>query len=276
MKKIFLICCISIKEFMDNGLFYMANALTYRMIMAFFPFLIFLLSLCRFINFDGGLIMSLIERLPAAFEELVKKFIENAYLSNTIMSVSFLYGVWSAAMGVHAIIKGMNRASHINSKRNFIMQWLLDFVLVFIFTVYIFISLIFVVFDELIAEMLFKFSLFKPFAFALKVLPLGIMNGVLTTVLVLIFYEFTAAGKFRFKELMPGAVFTTLSWVLMTEAFGLYIKINTSAFRIYGSIAGVFITIFWVNLLAITLLAGAQLNSVIIRYKSYGIDKRVF
>ncbi|MCD8239080.1 MAG: YihY/virulence factor BrkB family protein [Clostridiales bacterium] len=258
------------KKFMDNELFYMANALTYRMIMAFFPFLIFLLSMFRFVNIDSSAVLiSMIERLPEGFSSLVINFIDNAALSNTFLSVTLIYGIWSATRGFHAIIEGMNRCSAVKESRNFIILWLSSFVLVFIFTAYIFLSLAMVVFDENIINLLNTFMIFKSLAYTLQTLPLGILNCLLTVALVLVFYEFSAARKFTFKELLPGAVFTIAAWIALSKGLGLYMQINTNAFSVYGSIAGIFITIFWVNLLASTLLLGAQLNAVILKYKDF-------
>ncbi len=265
-----LFCVIVGKEFVGNRLFYMANAMTYRMIMAFFPFLIFLLSLLKFINYDTTVfIMNILEYIPGSIGTVVEKFLENAELSNTLMSVSLIYGIWSATRGFRSIIEGMNRCSAAEETRNFIVVWLSCFVLVFIFTAYILLSLVSVVFNGMIIKFLFMIPILEPVAFILQRMPLGIMNWLLTVALVLIFYEFTAARKFKFKELLPGAVFTILTWIGATFVFSLYTQINTNAFHIYGSIAGIFITIFWVNMLAATLLCGAQLNAVILNYKEY-------
>lgn len=258
------------KKFLDNELFYMANALTYRMIMAFFPFLIFLLSLFRFVNFDSSAILiSMIDMLPQEVSALVESFIENAAISGTFMSVSLLYGVWSATRGFHAIIEGMNKCSAANEHRSFIVLWLLSFVLVFVFTAYIFLSLILVVFDEFIINFLNNIIVLRHIAAALQNLPLGVLNCCLTVALVLVFYEFSAARKFRFTELLPGAVFTIAAWIGLSLLLSLYMKINTRAFSVYGSIAGIFVTLFWVNMLASTLLLGAQLNAVILKYEDF-------
>lgn len=267
IRELSVFCVIAAKEFLENDLFYMANALTYRMIMAFFPFLIFLLSLFRFINYDTTVFLSkIVDMLPYGFSQIVENFIANAALSNTLMSVSLLYGIWSAMRGFRAIIEGMNRCSAAEETRNFIVVWISSFILVLIFTAYILLSLVFVVFDEQLIAFLSIFPFLKPVVYILQELPLGIMSWLLTIALVLVFYEFTAARKFKFTELLPGAVFTIAAWIASSRLFGLYMSINTNAFHIYGSIAGIFITIFWVNMLASTLLAGAQVNSVILNY----------
>ncbi|MCC8097734.1 MAG: YihY/virulence factor BrkB family protein [Eubacterium sp.] len=267
-KDLIILCIITAKEFMKNELFYMANALTYKMIIAFFTVLISLLSLFAFINDDTTVLLgNIIAELPETFALTIEKYVENAALSNTIFSVSILYGIWSATRGFHAIIKGMNRCSAVEETRNFIVLWLCSFVLVFIFIAYILISLVFVVYDEQLKAFLGLIPVLSRLLFILDKLPLNIMNGVLTCALVLIFYEFTAARKFKFTELLPGAVFTITAWIILSVGLSFYMKINTNAFHVYGSISGVFVTIFWVNMLASTLLAGAQLNAVILDYE---------
>ncbi|MCD7777813.1 MAG: YihY/virulence factor BrkB family protein, partial [Clostridiales bacterium] len=228
-------------------------------------------SLVRLINYDTTVFLGkMIALLPDTFAQIVENYVENAALSNTVFSVSLIYGIWSATRGFHSIIKGMNRCSAVEETRNFIVLWLCSFVLVFIFIAYILISLVFVVFDEQLMVFLETFlgliPVLSSVLFILDKLPLSILNGVLTCALVLIFYEFTAARKFKFKELLPGAIFTIAAWIFLSFVSSLYMKINTNAFHIYGSISGVFMTIFWVNLLAATLLAGSQINAVILDY----------
>ncbi len=262
------------QKFLENELFYMANALTYRMIMAFFPFLVVLLSLLGILNLDSSMVfVSILEDLfkpvSADFVGVVHNFISNAAISGTLFSVSLLYGVWSSTVGFHSIIKGMNRCTETKETRSFVVLWLLSFVLVFIFIAYILLCLVFVIFDDILIDFMMNFSVFVPLAKVLQRLPLNIFAFCLTGVLVVIFYKFTAARRLKYKMLLPGAVFTVAAWIILSGAFSIYIKINTNAFHLYGSIAGVFITIYWVNLLAMTLLCGSQINGVLMRYGKY-------
>lgn len=270
LREFMLFWFIVIKKYIENELFYMANALTYRMVMAFFPFLVVLLSLFGFLHLDTStLFVQLLSRMPDAFQEIVRRFILDTYIGGTILSVSLLYGIWSATRGFYAIIRGMNRCCESEETRNFIVLWLLSFFLVFIFIAYLLLCLALVVFDDLLIGFMMKYSLFTEAAAMLKGLPLTVMTAGLTVVLVIIFYKFTAARRLSFFKLLPGAVFTIAAWIILSGAFSIYIKLNTRAFHFYGSIAGVFITIYWVNLLASTLLWGAQINGVLMEYKKY-------
>ena len=262
------------RKFLENELFYMANALTYRMIMAFFPFLVVLLSLFGLINLNSSVVFAtmlenMLKPLPAVFVNLVHNFISNAAISGTLFSVSLLYGIWSSTLGFHSIINGMNRCTETKETRGFVTLWLLSFVLVFIFIAYIVLCLIFVIFDDRLISFMMGFPVLVPVAMTLKSLPLNIFAFLLTGALVIIFYKFTAARRFKLKMLLPGAIFTIAAWIILSVAFSIYTKLNTNAFILYGSIAGIFITIYWVNLLAMTLLCGAQINGVLMSYKRY-------
>lgn len=271
----FLFCFTIIRKLSENELFYMANALTYRIIMAFFPFLICLLSLCSFINLDSMHVINFImTALPGVLSDIILVFIENAHIGNTIFSASLFYGIWSATIGFHTIIMGMNKCCGVKEERNLFVIWLLSLFLVIIFIVYIIFNLIFVVFEDIIFNFLVKNTLLTESAVIVKNMPMTIIAIALTIAFVLIIYECTAAGKLKFKELLPGALFTIGMWIILSVGLKLYIYFNKRAFFIYGSISGIFMTLFWVNMLGLTLLAGAQLNGVLINYKKLKAESR--
>ena len=62
-----------IKKSWDEDLLFLSNALTFRILIAFFPFLIFLLSLFTFFNLDKSLIM---ETVYGLFPEEVYLMLE--------------------------------------------------------------------------------------------------------------------------------------------------------------------------------------------------------
>lgn len=267
LKNAFLFCFTIINKLLENEILFMANALTYRIIMAFFPFLICLLSLFSFINVDSMRVINyILAGLPDILSNIIKVFIDNAQIGGTIFSASLFYGIWSATMGFHTIIMGMNKCCGVKETRGFFALWIMSFLLVFVFIVYILFNLIFVVFEDMILDFLVKYTPLTASVGIVRAMPTGIIIMALTTAFVLIIYEFTAAGKLKFKELLPGAVFTIGMWIILSLLFKLYISINKRAFFVYGSIAGIFMTLFWVNMLGLTLLFGAQLNGVLINY----------
>ena len=73
--------------------------------------------------------------------------------------------------------------------------------------------------------------------------------------------------KERIVQHLPGAVFTTLGWMLFSYGFTLYIHFFPSASAIYGSLTAVCLLMLWVYVCVIILLVGAEVNKLILRSK---------
>ncbi|MFS0851072.1 YihY/virulence factor BrkB family protein [Novosphingobium panipatense] len=83
-----------------------------------------------------------------------------------------------------------------------------------------------------------------------------------------------AAGVYRYgpdrahakwKWLTPGSIFASLSWILITFGFGLYVANFGNYDATYGSLGAAMVLLTWLYLSAYTLLLGAELNCEIER-----------
>ncbi len=64
---------------------------------------------------------------------------------------------------------------------------------------------------------------------------------------------------------LPGAVFTGVSWILVSVAFRVYTEFSASGNRITSSIAILIAAMLWVYFLSLGLLLGGELNGVLWR-----------
>ena len=68
----------------------------------------------------------------------------------------------------------------------------------------------------------------------------------------------------RWQELMPGAIFATVGWLLVTLGFGFYVANFADYNATYGALGAVVALLMWLFLSAYVLLFGAEVNSVLI------------
>ena len=63
------------------------------------------------------------------------------------------------------------------------------------------------------------------------------------------------------KNMNKGALFTTLSWIIVTSAYSLYVS-NFADYNIfYGSLANIVVLMMWIYILSYTLVIGMAINS---------------
>jgi membrane protein len=67
----------------------------------------------------------------------------------------------------------------------------------------------------------------------------------------------------RWRDRLPGAVFTAAAWVAVTFGFKLYVTIVGGANPVLGVLGAAIVSLTWLYLLAVTTLVGAELNAVL-------------
>ena len=241
-----------------DQIFENAASLTYRIILAFFPFLIFLMSLLGMIDVDESAIMEgLFFVLPGEIAYLVSDFVHE--LSHTrsagLMSTALFFSVYNSSNGFRAIVRITNRAYGLEDRRGFAQQVGLSFLLMCLFSVTLIVMLGLLVFGRQI------WGLFFPggHEFLLVAASGGSALFVLLLVTMLIF-RLACATPIKARHILPGAAFTVVAWVVISGGFGYVISNFTQYPAVYGSIAGVFMLVLWLNIISMMLLIGNQIN----------------
>lgn len=76
-------------------------------------------------------------------------------------------------------------------------------------------------------------------------------------------YRYGPNRRTSWRTGLPGAVLTTVSWLVATAAFHLYLRFSGSSNPVLGAYGGAAILMVWVYLLTIALLFGGELNAVL-------------
>ncbi len=253
-----------VDEFFRDNVLSLANELTYKLLLASFPFLIFLITLVGFMNLDADMF---IQQVSLAFPENIAHFIETIVVEvvdarhGAVMSFSLLFAVYSSSSGFCAIMRGINLAYGFEDKRGFIRSRIIAVLASGIFALCFILSLLVLVFgDKLLTLIPFNLPSWTDYLFGIGRYLLAM---VLLNIIVALIYKISVSERVSFMSVMPGALFTAVIWVVSTKLFNIYVN-NFSRFSLtYGSIASVFIMIFWLNIISIILLLGGEINAVL-------------
>ncbi len=71
------------------------------------------------------------------------------------------------------------------------------------------------------------------------------------------------AAPHRFKWITPGSVVATIAVLTISVLFRVYVQNFGSYDTLYGSLAGIIVLLFWIQITSFTLLVGALVNQVI-------------
>ena len=265
MKKIKMFVTELVIKVIENDLISMANALTFKLLLGSFPFIIFLITLIAFLNLrTDTFINSLAQDMPVEIMNIINLVIDEVVNTKRIslLSSSLLISLYSASSGFYYVIKGFNQAYGIDDDRGIIRTRAISFALVLIFCGIIIGSLYLVIFSDIVNMLIVKNTFLEAIPTEINSLRGYTINAMVLLGMIIIMYKLALAKKTCIKELLPGALFTILSWLVLSKGFNIYVNNFSKYSMVYGSIGGVFVFAIWLNLLAYVLLIGGQINAI--------------
>ncbi|MEW4414175.1 YihY/virulence factor BrkB family protein [Clostridium sp. AN503] len=261
----FIIDCKKIwdKYVRDEITVYAAQA-SFFIVIAFFPFIMLLLTLIQFIPAinKSDLLAILVRIMPNMLDSLVIGIVDDLYIKSpgTILSITALVALWSAARGMMSIERGLNRIYDTFEKRNYIVRRLICSFYTLIFMVVCVVSLVLLVFGTSIQNLF------------VRIFPLlgSITQHVISfrSLLAMILFFSSFVGLYTIlpkkkqkpRNQIPGAAFSTVCWLLFSYAFSLYFTNFSNFSYMYGSLTAIVLLMLWLYFCICILFIGAEIN----------------
>ncbi|MEK3936456.1 YihY/virulence factor BrkB family protein [Sporosarcina sp. FSL W7-1349] len=264
---------VRIKKVDVTGL---ASQLAFFFLLSLFPLLIFLMTLLPFLNLDQGEVFLFIrEYAPESVAQLIEKTVGEV-LDNRhggLLSIGAIATIWSASKGMNALTKALNRSYFAAETRSFLVARGMSVVFTIALIAVLVVALVLPVFGQQIGTLAFSyFGLEEGF---LKLW--GSIRWIAPP--ILIFLVFAAVYwvvpnlKIRLKSVIPGAIFSTVGWIVTSLAFSFYVGNYGNYSNTYGSIGAIIVLMMWMYFSAIILMLGGQLNAVMTERKQAQLAK---
>ncbi|WP_123041325.1 YihY/virulence factor BrkB family protein [Cohnella candidum] len=253
-------------RFKDDDVPAMSAQLTYYLILAFFPFLIFLVTIISFLQLGGNSVLDeFIRMLPADSADSLRKTLQEVTenRSGAVLSFGMLGTLWAASNGVGAIMKGLNKAYDEKETRPFWKTRGLSLLSTVVLAVVIAVSIPLLVFGHVIGEYIFRLLSF-PQGFELiwglirYAFPVAALFGVFA-----LLYWLIPDRRLTFREVVPGALFAVVGWIASSLLFAVYVNHFGNYSKTYGSLGGVILLLIWLYMSANILLLGGEINATL-------------
>jgi membrane protein len=242
-----------------------AAAISWSFTISLFPFLLFLLSVLPYMPHYDKLQFYIFEVLihnvfPAKMENDVRGYIENNIIPNMkgISNLTIVLALVFATNGTFSLINGFNENT--DEKMTDVKEFILSFFITIGFITIVFLALFGVYYSEVVLK------LFTPvYDISWLVNNLSKIIGfvsfpVFYFILLTLFYWLGTVRIARFRQAIPGAILTTVLFVVTTYGFAIYVK-NIARYNVlYGSIGSMILLMVWVNVNVYLLLFGNELN----------------
>lgn len=226
---------------------YAANA-GFFIILAIFPALVLVLSLLRYTGLQvSSLVEVLATIIPAALMPTIEKLVLSTYenSSGALVGVSALTALWSASKGVYGLMTGLNRVYGVAEDRGWFYTRFISVLYTFAFLAVLLLTLIVHVFGGTILSLL-----------PISRSPLArILTGILDfrvilllivqTVVFMLVFAFLPNGRNKLRDTVPGALLSSLGWLIFSDLFSIYVERFASLRNIYGSVYTIALAMLW-------------------------------
>jgi Predicted membrane protein len=260
-----------INKINEDDVFALASQLAYYLVLSFFPFMLFIMTLAGFSKLNSREILAGLDvMLPKSVLELTQSTIREIFDTQYkgLLWVSILLMMWTSSSAFRAVIKSVNKAYDFKEDRSFIKISIISMLGIFGLAVIIILALGMLVFGNVIGEYIKNYhSLYKLLIILWNIFRYLFIVVVMIFIFIVI-YKLAPAKRLTWKEVIPGAIFSTFGWVLVSFGFSFYIDNFNNYSRFYGSLGAVFILMTWLFIISIIFILGVEMNFVIAKIKN--------
>lgn len=253
----------------------LAGQIAFSFMLSLVPGIVFLTAIVTFLGENPQewmllLVKYLDDFVPPDFTIMIKQILTGITKSSSVglITATIFLALWTSSSGMASIIRGLDKAYQVKTKRNFFS---LRFLAVFL---------------VVSAGMLIVTS------FNLILVSVEMMDGLSTLTggnnFFLIFYKiirwpiavlfiFSAVSflyyfgpkvKHHLTDIIPGAIFFSVSWFMVTWGLSYYIKQPLSISFTFGILGSSVLLMMWMYVTAFVLLLGGELNAAIFSQSS--------
>ena len=259
------------EKFKDDHLSEYASQCAFFIFLSFIPFLIFAISIIKYINLDPHSIYSIFENIvPSSTYGFIKNTIDEAYNKSVgTLSIAIITLIWAASKGVYALVKGIRTIYNVDSKteNNIIIR--LEGIVYLIFFVFMIIAfIILMIFGNSIYITMNSWFFGSQITRVIKwILNIRFSVIIIMFLVFLCIYKFISKSNMTLKRQMPGALFSSVLWYITSWFFSIYIDIFKGFSNTYGSLASIILVMMWLYFAMYIVLIGAELNTLLREFK---------
>ena len=253
-----------------NG-FEIAGYIAFTTMLSLFPFLIFLVSIAGFFgdtrtgqDFISTLSLfappDVIKTLQPAIQEVIVN------RSGSLLTIGLGLALYSASSAVSALRLALDLAYGLDENRSFLLRKAQDFAIVMVG------SVILISASAAIIAGPWAWKLFVWFTFVdstdkgLYHLARYGFTLVMLAMAVIALHRVLPNAHIRWRQILPGALTTTILWIIAASVLTLYFGRFANYSATYGSLGGVIITLMFFYVSAIIFIFGGELNAALMAH----------
>ena len=247
-------------------------ALTYYLLFAIFPLLIFVSTLLGVLELDIASITAVLAPiLPSDVVDIIRTYLEYvaANQSRQLLWFSLVFSIWFPMRSTGCLMHSLRKAFGRSAPENILLGQLrtLLFTIWMIFVIGLTLALVVVG-----RRALYFLSGFLPLSETfisvwgyLRFIILGLVMAISLGIL----YQLALGQRRPLREVLPGVGSALAAWLLLSMAFSYYVENMARYAQLYGSIATIVVVLLWLYMSGQVLILGAELSASLIHRKKH-------
>lgn len=184
--------------------------------------------------------------------------------SGTMVVYAFAFTcLWTGSHGISALMAGLEKINH--TQRKYFHSKPKAILYAILFSLLIPSMLLFQMLRSSIEEVITQlFVILQVPEIAERINNVLEYSGLVTfaamILIIVLTFTYLPSGKRVIKKQLPGSVFSCITWIFFTKAFGFFITRFWKLSSVYGTLAAVFLASMWLRFIITFLFYGASLN----------------
>ncbi|GAB3512961.1 YihY/virulence factor BrkB family protein [Spirosoma knui] len=255
-----------IDKFAENDTSERAASVSYSLILAVFPTVIFLFTLIPYFPIDHlqDQIMGFFRRaLPgdtfSSVDTTIRDIISRP--RGGVLSFGFLLALYSATSGLVALMNAFNSSHESADRRGFFKIRGIAIALTITLAFALILAVVVLIIGGVVSDYLLQFGILNNVVFVnLLAVARYLLVFAVFVAAVSVIYKYGPDVDMKWAFVTPGSVISSLLIVLTTLGFSYYVSNFGSYNKVYGSIGTLIALMIWINLIALLLIMGFEMN----------------
>lgn len=246
-----------------------AAAIAYYLLLSLFPLLIAIGNMLPYLNMDPDKILPYIESMvPPNIFSMLKGTIRSLLSSSSggLLSVSAIATLWASSRSINALQNSLNKVFGVERRANMFLTRIFSFGVISLFMLTVMILAVVFSFGQAVLDYILPLlnvsnSVVLDITDLFGTLKWPVTVAMLFLTMCLI-YSALPNARVSWRSVVPGAILTTIGWMVLTQFFGLYTKYFSSSLVSYGIIGGFVVFMLWLDFAATLILLGGVINAI--------------
>ena len=255
-----------VQRYLRHNVAIQSAALAFYLLFTIFPFLIFISALLGLLQLDVAAILHALEELlPLEVVSLVEMYLTHvgSNPSPRLLLFGLFFSIYFPMRATNSLMHSVRTAYHLGPPHSSVRHR----VKTLLYTVLLITTIALTLILMTVGERFLRYAV-EQFRLPLLIAELWVRLRFPVTAVVgyfALFFLYALAQDSRqpWRNIWPGTLAALAGWVFLSWLYALYVNHIAHYSALYGSIGAIIVLLVWLNMSAVTLIMGAEMNGTL-------------